>query len=432
MLIKMENKFKFFKMILVFSLFLVLLSSSVLATQNLDVFFQTSDGLTNYAVGDVVTVEVYVTSNYGQIGSTTIGVDLSDSSLATFDVDSADVSGSLFSSVNTVDSTTSYAEFDFNLENYVYPIEGDDYLVGQIDLQILSEGDVVLSLNSGSQAIYAVNGVPPSEDNTDYYTLSGIDLTITASSGSSDDDGDGYSTDDGDCDDSDASINPGVSSDTCDGVDNDCDGSVDEDATSSTYYSDSDGDGYGDSESTSDFCSASLATAGSYVTDSSDCDDTEVSVNFLATEMCDGIDNDCDGEVDEDDALDATTWYVDSDGDGYGTDGVGYSSSYTLIQCNERDGYVVSNDDCNDASDSINPGVAEICGDGVDNDCSGSDLVCSSLVLDYNNDRSVGPGDVIDFIADLFNGEDSADLVDDGVLDFDDVKKFIKQTYGTS
>jgi hypothetical protein len=89
-------------------------------------------------------------------------------------------------------------------------------------------------------------------------------------------------------------VNPGVASDACNGVDNDCDGSTDEDATFSNYYVDADGDGYGAGAATSS-CSA---ISGSVLVDG-DCDDNAAAVNPAAAEVCNSIDDDCDGATDE-------------------------------------------------------------------------------------------------------------------------------------
>ncbi|WP_345014813.1 putative metal-binding motif-containing protein, partial [Aestuariibaculum suncheonense] len=106
------------------------------------------------------------------------------------------------------------------------------------------------------------------------------------SSATTDDDGDGYSENDGDCDDTNIEIHPGAE-DLCDGLDNDCDGEIDE-GVKNTYYADNDGDGYGDAESGMLACSAPEG----YVSDNTDCDDTNITVYPGAEELCDGLDND--------------------------------------------------------------------------------------------------------------------------------------------
>jgi len=99
-----------------------------------------------------------------------------------------------------------------------------------------------------------------------------------------------------DCDDTDTNANP-LGTEVCDGADNDCDGTVDEaDATDVvTWYQDSDADGYGNSASSTQACSAPLG----FVSDATDCDDTSAAVNTGASEVCDGLDNDCDGSIDD-------------------------------------------------------------------------------------------------------------------------------------
>ena len=90
-----------------------------------------------------------------------------------------------------------------------------------------------------------------------------------------------------------------------------------------------------------------------------DCDDSRSWVYPDAAEVCDGIDNDCDGDVDEDLAR---TFYTDADGDGYG------DAESTVEACEQPSDAVVDDSDCDDADAETHPGAAEVC-DGVDNDC---------------------------------------------------------------
>jgi hypothetical protein len=172
----------------------------------------------------------------------------------------------------------------------------------------------------------------------------------------------GFVADSGDCDDADLTVNP-AATELCDGVDNDCDGDTDEDdaADVSTWYADSDGDGYGDAASTTAACSQPTGHLG----DATDCDDGDAAVNPGATELCNGVDDDCDGSTDEGDAADASTWYADSDGDGYG------EPSTAVDACAQPSGYLADDSDCDDGDAAINPAATEIC-DGADNDCDGS------------------------------------------------------------
>ena len=97
---------------------------------------------------------------------------------------------------------------------------------------------------------------------------------------------------------------------------------------------------------------------------STDCDDGDASVFPGAEESCDGVDQDCDDVVDED-ATDPTDWYRDQDGDGHG-------AGTAAQACDAPDGAVDNDGDCDDSDGDTFPGAAEICADGVVNDCEGS------------------------------------------------------------
>ncbi len=165
-----------------------------------------------------------------------------------------------------------------------------------------------------------------------------------------------------DCDDDSPTTNP-ASYEICDGVDNDCDGSTDDSSAINTtiFYADADADGYGDPAVTTRACDA---PAG-YVDDTSDCDDSDAAISPAASERCDSVDNDCDGAIDEDDAVDAGTWYDDLDGDGYG------DASAASTACSQPAGSVSDGSDCDDLDASISPAAAEICNGGTDDDCDG-------------------------------------------------------------
>lgn len=101
-----------------------------------------------------------------------------------------------------------------------------------------------------------------------------------------------------------------------------------------------------------------------------DCDDTRRGVYPGATEICNDLDDDCNGQID-DYAVDAEVYYLDNDGDGHGF------ASRSRETCTQPSGYVQSEDDCDDTRRSTYPGAAEVCGDGVDQDCTGEDLPCA-------------------------------------------------------
>ncbi|OGQ08237.1 MAG: hypothetical protein A3G32_08855 [Deltaproteobacteria bacterium RIFCSPLOWO2_12_FULL_40_28] len=103
-----------------------------------------------------------------------------------------------------------------------------------------------------------------------------------------------------------------------------------------------------------------------------DCDDTNAAIHPDATEWCDEVDNDCDGLIDDDDSDvdDQTTWYADSDGDGYGVD----DEATNTQACSQPTGYAGETEDSScDGDATQNPGAEEICDDEIDQDCDGVD-----------------------------------------------------------
>jgi hypothetical protein len=93
-----------------------------------------------------------------------------------------------------------------------------------------------------------------------------------------------------------------------------------------------------------------------------DCNDAEPAVNPDATEMCDGIDNDCDKTIDVG-ASDAVYYWADADGDGYG-------AGTSTASCEEVKDAVTNDEDCDDTRADVNPDGQEVCDEaGADEDC---------------------------------------------------------------
>jgi hypothetical protein len=205
----------------------------------------------------------------------------------------------------------------------------------------------------------------------------------------SDADGDGFVECEAtsDCNDADANIHPGAD-ELCStvGVDDDCDGYSDEASAvdAATWYYDFDNDDYG---GVGGLTTVACTQPSDYVANNDDCDDSRASANPAATELCNGLDDNCDSvvpsdEVDSDgdtymtcegdcDDTDASAYpgslifYRDVDGDGYGL------ASSTVTDCAAPSGYVDVSGDCLDSNANVHPGADEHC-NTLDDDCNGT------------------------------------------------------------
>ena len=186
------------------------------------------------------------------------------------------------------------------------------------------------------------NGDPVDEDSV---------VEVQDSDSDPDLDGDGSPASE-DCDDSDAAVRPDAI-ETCDGIDNDCDEGVDE-GVQTTWWADEDEDGFGAGEPSTG-CEAPEGSADN----DADCDDTDPQAWPEAEELCDGVDQDCDGAVDE--GVTFTVW-VDADADGYGDE------AQPVEVCGLEEGTAEVYGDCDDTRDTVSPALEEAC-DGLDNDC---------------------------------------------------------------
>ena len=189
-----------------------------------------------------------------------------------------------------------------------------------------------------------------------------------------DKDSDGYNSD-VDCNDNDNTVYPGAP-ELCDSKDNNCDGQIDE-GISNTYYKDADNDGYSNgARYTGCTPPNDYKTAADLIQTSGDCNDSRSDIHPGATEVCDNVDNNCNGEVDEGIG---ETYYKDMDGDGY-------SDGTFETGCSQKAGYKLATElteisgDCDDSNAAINPGAKEVC-DNIDNNCDGQtdeDIVFST------------------------------------------------------
>jgi len=126
------------------------------------------------------------------------------------------------------------------------------------------------------------------------------------------------------------------------------------------YYHDYDGDGVG---SVSAGFSIACALHQYYSEEVGDCNDNDPTQNPRAAEVCDGKDNDCDGNIDE--GLPIQSYCADEDGDGHGVSG-----QHAAMGCAPPKGYGSCDGDCDDRNSQIYPSAAELC-NGRDDDCDG-------------------------------------------------------------
>ncbi len=270
-------------------------------------------------------------------------------------------SGSWVSS--TIDSTGDvgrYSSVAVDSNNKVH-ISYCDYTNRDLKYATNASGSWVISTIDSTGDVGQYTSIAVDSNNKiyiSYYDVSNYDLKYaTNASYNSDDDGDGYTESQGDCDDTNPAINP-AAAEVCDGVDNNCNGQIDEGLPVNTYYRDADGDGYGNPLISVQAC----APPAGYVDDNTDCNDNNSTVYPSAPELCDFVDNNCNGQIDE--GLPLNTYYRDADGDGYG------NPSISIQACAPPAGYVPYNSDCNDSNAAVNPGRAEIAGNCIDDDCN--------------------------------------------------------------
>lgn len=193
-----------------------------------------------------------------------------------------------------------------------------------------------------------------------------------------------YAPEDLDCDDGNAAVYPGAT-EICNGIDDDCDDIQDEDLLLIDWYLDRDGDGYG----TSTIKLQSCSEIAGYVTNSDDCDDDDSAIHPKVPEICDGIDQDCNGSIDEGSTID---YYPDADGDTFGNGMVEPTQA-----CSPSEHFTTDRSDCDDGDENVHPGATETC-EGTDQDCDGlidEDAIGHTWYRDADADTFGDPNDTL-------------------------------------
>jgi predicted outer membrane repeat protein len=123
------------------------------------------------------------------------------------------------------------------------------------------------------------------------------------------------------------------------------------------------------------------ADSDGFTVEEGDCDDLDDAVYPSAAEVCDGVDNDCDGSIDPVGTRDGLTWYRDSDGDGYGVE------ADSILACTiPATDFVRVAGDCDDGDSTVHPDAPEYC-DEIDQDCDG--VVDVEIATFFGADGSV-------------------------------------------
>jgi len=186
----------------------------------------------------------------------------------------------------------------------------------------------------------------------------------------------GYVLNNTDCNDGNAAIKPSAT-EICNGIDDNCAGGIDDGLIFTNYYTDSDADGFGSAVASP--VNSCAAVVGS-VTNNTDCNDGNAAIKPGATEICNGIDDNCVGGID--DGLTFTNYYIDSDVDGFGS-----TVASPVNSCAAVIGSVTNNTDCNDGNAAIKPGATEIC-NGIDDNCVGG-IDDGLIFINYYTDSDV-------------------------------------------